>query len=74
MNEKILFVDDDTNILQGYKRSLRNKYDLHIAAGPKAGIQALKNNGPFAVIVSDYASFPLPAVETRTRSAKVRRA
>ncbi len=53
MEHKILFVDDDPNILDGYKRQLRKQYIVETAEGGEKGIDAVKNNGPFSVIVSD---------------------
>jgi len=53
MTEKILLVDDDKNILDGYKRSLRKDYNLEVALGAKEGLRMLGENGPYAVIVSD---------------------
>lgn len=55
INKRILFVDDEENVLQGYKRSLRKQYDLHLALGPEEALKALHEHGPFAVIISDYA-------------------
>jgi len=63
MKDKILCVDDDPNILDGYKRSLRKQYDLHIAIGPEEGLKAIRHDGPFAVIVSDYAMPGMNGVE-----------
>jgi response regulator RpfG family c-di-GMP phosphodiesterase len=51
--EKILLVDDDQNILSGYRRSLRNEFRVETAEGGEAGLDALRGNGPFAVVVSD---------------------
>jgi response regulator RpfG family c-di-GMP phosphodiesterase len=51
--EKILLVDDDQNILSGYRRSLRNEFRVETAEGGQAGLEALRGNGPFAVVVSD---------------------
>lgn len=53
MSTRILCVDDDANILAGYQRSLRKQIDLEVAVGPEAGLEALKSNGPFAVVVAD---------------------
>lgn len=53
MNRKILFVDDDPNILQGYKRALRKEFDIHIAEGGREGLNILQAENDFAVIVSD---------------------
>jgi response regulator RpfG family c-di-GMP phosphodiesterase len=51
--EKILLVDDDQNILSGYRRSLRNEFRVETAEGGEAGLEVLRGNGPFAVVVSD---------------------
>ena len=53
MTEKILFVDDEENILQSIKRELRKRFDIYTAEGGALALETLKNNGPFAVIVSD---------------------
>ncbi|MEO2046534.1 MAG: HD domain-containing phosphohydrolase [Pirellulales bacterium] len=53
MNHKILLVDDDLNILQGYKRQLRKLFQLEIAIGGKEGLKLVSKEDPFAVIVSD---------------------
>ena len=54
MNEKILFVDDDTNVLAAYKRNLRSDYNVVTAENGAKGISILKEQGPFAVVVSDF--------------------
>ena len=51
--EKILLVDDDHNVLSGYRRSLRNEFRVETAEGGEAGLEAMHANGPFAVVVSD---------------------
>ncbi|CUS38473.1 conserved hypothetical protein [Candidatus Nitrospira nitrosa] len=53
MNERILCVDDDVNILEGYRRQLRKEFSLEIAVGPTEGLQVLTTQGPFSVVVSD---------------------
>ncbi|MFH1749251.1 MAG: HD domain-containing phosphohydrolase [Planctomycetota bacterium] len=53
MSEKILCVDDDPNILQGYQRRLRKQCDIETALGGTEGLEAIASKGPFAVIVSD---------------------
>ena len=54
MSEKVLIVDDDVNVLDSYKRLLRKQFDIDTAQGPMKGLVAIKENGPYAVIVSDY--------------------
>ncbi|MHC1712217.1 MAG: response regulator [Solidesulfovibrio sp.] len=50
---RILFVDDDQSVLDSLRRSLCRSYDLVTACGPLEGLAALKEQGPFAVVVSD---------------------
>lgn len=53
MNEKILFVDDDANLLAALKRTLRKKFEFEVALGPEAALALLENSEPFAVVVAD---------------------
>jgi len=53
MSRRILLVDDDLNILQGFKRQLRKRFHVETASGGKEGLEAVVKGGPFAVIVSD---------------------
>lgn len=52
--DKILLVDDEENILNAYKRNLRGSFDITLALGPVEALKAIKENGPFAVVISDY--------------------
>ncbi len=57
MYKNILFVDDEVNILSGYKRNLRNLFDVTTASNGAKGIEIIKDSlttEPFAVIVSDF--------------------
>lgn len=54
MKAKILLVDDDRNILFGYERHLRKNYKVITAEDGLQGGIALREKGPFAVVVSDY--------------------
>lgn len=53
MSAKILFVDDDVNLLASVKRNLRQQFDLETATGGEEGLAKIKANGSFAVVVSD---------------------
>ncbi len=53
MSEKILLVDDDPHILRGYTRQLQDQFQIEAASSGKAGLLAIANKGPFAVIVAD---------------------
>jgi len=63
MTKKILLVDDEPNVLQGYKRHLRKAYDLELAVGGDAALAALKEKGPFAVVISDMQMPEMSGVE-----------
>lgn len=53
MNNRILLVDDEINLLQSLRRSLRGRYDVTLAEGGPAALELLKSGEEFAVIVSD---------------------
>jgi response regulator RpfG family c-di-GMP phosphodiesterase len=53
MPEKILMVDDEAAVLQGYQRLLRTEFNIDTAVGGAGGLIALAKNGPYAVVVSD---------------------
>ncbi|WP_028580045.1 HD domain-containing phosphohydrolase [Desulfogranum japonicum] len=71
MEEKILFVDDDPNILHAIKRQLRKRFPLEIATGPKEALQILKEKGPFAVIVSDMHMPVMNGIELLTKTKEL---
>ena len=53
MKERVLFVDDEPNVLDGIRRQLRNRVELETATSAAAGLDIIKAQGPFAVVVSD---------------------
>ncbi len=53
MHERILFVDDDPNILEAYQRKLQHVLIVHIALGPHVALREIREKGPFAVVVAD---------------------
>jgi response regulator RpfG family c-di-GMP phosphodiesterase len=54
MKPKVLLVDDELNILSAYQRNLRSRFDLSTADSGENGLKALRESGPFSVVVSDY--------------------
>lgn len=54
MKPRILFVDDELNVLDAYRRNMRSRYDVFTAESAAAGLQVLGESSPFAVVVSDY--------------------
>jgi CheY-like chemotaxis protein len=69
MIERILFVDDEPNVLEGIKRLLRKQWSLHVAASGADGLRVLSEEGPFALVVSDMR---MPVMNGAQFLAKVR--
>lgn len=55
MKTRILIVDDDSNILDGYKRHLRMHFDVDSAPSGEAALERLDRRNPYAVVVSDMS-------------------
>jgi response regulator RpfG family c-di-GMP phosphodiesterase len=53
MTDKVLFVDDDLNILSSFKRRLGRRFDIATAPGGEQGLEVLENEGPVAIVISD---------------------
>jgi len=51
--EKVLFVDDEPAALDGYRRVLYHDFALATALGAEQGLAEIRNNGPFAIVISD---------------------
>ncbi|MBI9111911.1 HD domain-containing phosphohydrolase [Maridesulfovibrio ferrireducens] len=51
--ERILFVDDEPNILESYRRSFRSTFAVSTALGGKVALELLDSSPPFTVVVSD---------------------
>ncbi len=71
MNRRILFVDDDKNILDGYKRALRKDFEIHIAEGGEEALAIIKNEEEFAVIVSDMRMPVMDGIQFLRRAREV---
>ncbi len=65
--EKILFVDDDPNILAALQRQLRKDYAVDTAVGGAAGLETIDRNGPYAVVVSDMQMPEMSGLELLKR-------
>jgi response regulator RpfG family c-di-GMP phosphodiesterase len=69
MSEKILFVDDEPAVLEGYKRLLGRERPIDTAVGGAAGLAAIAESGPYAVVISDMR---MPQMDGAQFLAKVR--
>ncbi len=66
MTEKILFVDDEENILHSMKRDLRKRFTVFAATSGAQALEVMKNDGPFAVIVSDMRMPEMDGIQLLT--------
>lgn len=69
MSERILFVDDEPGVLDGYRRLLHKEFSLDTAIGGVEGLAAIAEHGPYAVVISDIR---MPGMDGVQFLAKVR--
>lgn len=63
MAKKVLFVDDEPNVLQSIRRSLRKQFELDTAEGGEEALQLLASNDDYAIVVSDMRMPGMNGVE-----------
>ncbi|MEQ8205486.1 MAG: response regulator [Woeseia sp.] len=63
MADKILFVDDEPNVLNSIRRSLRNKFDIDTAESGDEALRRIKTGGGYAVIVTDMRMPEMSGIE-----------
>jgi putative two-component system response regulator len=69
--EKILFVDDETSVLEAMKRTFHKKFDLQVASSAEHGLSLMQANGNFAVLVSDYQMPGCDGISFLSQAAKI---
>jgi DNA-binding NtrC family response regulator len=60
---KVLFVDDEQNVLDGFRRQFRKRFAFDTALGGEAALQLIKTSGPYAVVVADQNMPGMTGVE-----------
>lgn len=70
-DSKILFVDDEENVLSAFRRNLRRKFNFETAISGADALEVIGSKGPFAVIVSDMKMPGMSGVEFLSYAAKV---
>ncbi|MCU0661093.1 MAG: response regulator [Myxococcota bacterium] len=78
LKERVLLVDDEPNVLSGYKRQLYKRFETDFAGSGAEALQKLSSSGePFAVIISDMRMPGMDGVElllkVKTASPKTTR-
>jgi len=69
MSERVLFVDDEPQVLEGIQRALRKQVEVQTATSGAEGLRLLREAGPFALVVSDMR---MPSVSGAQFLMKVR--
>ncbi|CDM64096.1 HD domain-containing phosphohydrolase [Pyrinomonas methylaliphatogenes] len=70
MTEKILFVDDEQNVLDGYKRALKG-FQIETATSGEQALSMIEASGPYAVVVADMRMPGMDGVQLLARTCEV---
>ncbi len=70
MTPKILFIDDDANILAALERNLRKLFTFDTALGGQEALESLRTRGPYALLVADMSMPGMDGVEFLERSTE----
>ena len=54
ISDKILFVDDEKSLLTGLQLTLGRTFDVHVSSSVDEALKMFEEQGPFAVVVSDF--------------------
>ncbi len=71
MADKILFVDDEPNLLAGIQRQLRKHFAIDTALGGEEGLQLIARQGPYSVVVSDLRMPGMDGIQFLSRVKKI---
>lgn len=67
MAEKILLVDDDSHVLDGYRRTLSREFEVETALGGQQALAVAAEKGPYAVVVSDMRMPGMDGIQLLSR-------
>ena len=71
MANKVLLVDDESNVLQAYTRVLRRRFTLDVALGGAEALALMAAPDPYAVIVSDMRMPGMDGVELLKQASEL---
>jgi response regulator RpfG family c-di-GMP phosphodiesterase len=69
VSQRVLFVDDEPQVLEGIQRSLRKRVELQTAPSGIEALRLIAEEGPFALVISDMR---MPGMNGAQLLAKVR--
>lgn len=67
MNPRILFVDDDPNLLAAFQRNLRKQFSFDTALSGAEALQLLETKGPYALVLADMNMPGMKGIEVLER-------
>lgn len=68
---KVLFVDDEPELLKSFRRRFRGTFDIDLAESGEEGLSAIQTRGPYAVVVSDYRMPVMDGIEFLSRVSDI---
>ena len=71
MSNRVLFVDDDPKILAAFQRQLRKKVTIETVESGAEGLEVLRRNGPFSLVVTDYCMPGMNGIEFLGRAREI---
>lgn len=63
MPAKILFVDDDPNLLAAFTRTYRKRFEFDTAVGGQDALRVIRDSGPYGVVVVDMTMPGMNGIE-----------
>ena len=70
-NRRVLFIDDEVNVLNSIRRQLRGKYELITAESGHNGLEIMAKEKTFAVVISDFKMPEMNGLEFLTRAKQL---
>jgi serine phosphatase RsbU (regulator of sigma subunit) len=67
----VLFVDDDPKILAAFQRQLRKKVTIETVESGAEGLEVLRRDGPFSLVVTDYCMPNMNGIEFLGRAREI---
>jgi len=67
----VLFVDDDPKILAAFQRQLRKKVVIETVESGAEGLEVLRRDGPFSLVVTDYCMPSMNGIEFLGRAREI---
>lgn len=71
VNRRVLCVDDEANVLDAFRRTLRRDFQISVADGGENALSMIERDGPFAVVLSDMRMPGMNGIELLSRAKQV---